>query len=366
MKNVIRLVERGLVPDPLVRVGIRRLLRTRLDTEARPDCEERRAVQLAFLDGTRAAPVALVPDQPNAQHYELPAAFFRAVLGPRLKYSCCWWPEGVTGLATAERRSLELTCHRAGIEDGMHVLDLGCGWGSVSLWIAQHYPRARVTGVSNSSTQRDHIRGRARELGLDNVEVVTADMNHFDPGRRFDRIVSLEMFEHIRNWQELFRRAARWLTPDGRMLLHVFCHRELAYPYEDRGPGDWMARHFFTGGMMPSDDQPYHFADHLKVEHHWRWSGLHYQRTLEAWLERMDQQRHELRPLFETTYGGDASRWWQRWRLFFLACSELFGFRGGDEWWVSHYLLAPQAATLDTSATLVDDAPIIRTALSGH
>jgi cyclopropane-fatty-acyl-phospholipid synthase len=245
---------------------------------------------------------------------------------------------------------LRLTCERAELEDGMSVLDLGCGWGSLSLWVARQYPRCRVVAVSNSRTQAKFIRGRCRELDLDNLVVVTADMNHFTPGRRFDRVLSVEMFEHMRNWPELYRRVASWLRPGGKVLKHVFCHREHVYPYVSAGPADWMAEHFFTGGMMPSDDLPYIFQDELVVEDHWRVNGVHYSRTLEAWLEQMDQRRDQLMPLFREVYGDQAGRWFQRWRIFFLSCSELFAFRGGNEWWVSHYRLTPAGATEERRA----------------
>jgi cyclopropane-fatty-acyl-phospholipid synthase len=283
-------------------------------------------------------------DAANRQHYELPPQFFRTVLGPHLKYSCCWWPKGVSTLEEAERRSLEVTCRRAGIEDGMRVLDLGCGWGSMSLWVAQHYPASQVLAVSNSRLQAEFIRGRCRDLGLSNLEVMTANVGHLDLDRRFDRVVSVEMFEHLRNWSLAFERVAGWLEPDGQMLLHVFCNRHHAYPYEARSASDWMSEHFFTGGMMPSDDLPLRFSDHLRVASHWRWNGNHYSRTLEAWLERQDRQRDQLMPLFRQTYGGDAERWFRRWRFFFLACSELFAFRGGNEWFVSQYRLERRPA----------------------
>ncbi len=337
----IAAVERGLVPDPLIRVGIRRLLGRRLAGLTLGDVERELAVRRAFFDELAAGPVAIETATANEQHYELPPRFFRTVLGPRLKYSACWWPEGVDDLATAETRTLELTCARAGLTDGMDILELGCGWGSLSLWMAERYPRSRILAVSNSRPQGEHIRSTAKERGLTNFEVVTADMNVFEPGRRFDRVVSLEMFEHMRNWAELYRRIATWLEPGGALFMHVFCHREHAYPYVAANDSDWMARHFFTGGIMPSDDQPYHFAEHLRVTGHWRLDGRHYSRTLEAWLARMDAARDRLMPLFREVYGGDAARWFRRWRVFFLACSELFRYRQGQEWFVSHYLLEP-------------------------
>jgi cyclopropane-fatty-acyl-phospholipid synthase len=339
----IRLAEAGLVPDPLIRAGIRRLLRRRLAELARPTPEEKLAHKLAFLDGLRRAPVALVPELANEQHYELPPAFFEQVLGPRMKYSCALFEDGVRELGVAEERMLEATCERAGIEDGMRVLELGCGWGSLSLWLAERYPRCRVLAVSNSKPQREFVLGRAARARLGNVEVRTADVNVFEPDARFDRVVSVEMFEHLRNHERMLARIARWLEPGGRLFVHHFSHREHAYPYEAAGDDDWMARHFFSGGIMPSDDLLRHHPRDLVVEAQWRVSGTHYHKTCEAWLERLDARRERVLPVLAQAYGRDAAPLWlERWRLFFLACSELFGFRGGREWWVTHVRMAPR------------------------
>jgi cyclopropane-fatty-acyl-phospholipid synthase len=338
-RAVLNLVERGAVPDPWVRAGIRVLLRDRLREISEDDAERGAELTERFIADMCAAPIAYVPDKANEQHYEVPAEFYAEVLGPRRKYSCCYWPEGVETLDAAEDAALDATCARADLADGQRILELGCGWGSLSLWMAERYRASEIVAVSNSRSQREYIEGRASELGLGNVRVVTADMNHFATGDRFDRVVSVEMFEHMRNWGELFRRIQGWLTPEGKLFLHVFCHRSTPYPYEDRGPGDWMSRTFFSGGMMPSDDLALRFQDDLRLLQRWRWSGLHYERTLRAWLARMDAREAHVRPVLVETYGRDAaSRWWVRWRLFFLACAELFGYRRGGEWWVSHYL----------------------------
>jgi len=339
------LAERGLVPDSVIRAVIRRGLHARLAALAGPPralAERRRA----FLDAMRESPLALVPERANAQHYELPPAFFERVLGPRLKYSACLFEPGIRSLAEAEEAMLALTCERAGIEDGMRVLDLGCGWGSLSLWIAERHPRCRITAVSNSKLQGEFVRRRCAREGLEGVSVETADMNAFAAPGRFDRVVSVEMFEHMRNWPLLLSRIASWLEPDGRLFAHFFCHRQHAYPYESEGGGNWMGRHFFTGGMMPADDLVLELQDDLRVEQRWRVDGRHYQRTAEAWLANLDAQRDAIAPLLADTYGADqARRWHGRWRLFFLACAELFGFEQGGEWWVSHVRFAPRSAS---------------------
>jgi len=345
--RALQWVEDGRVPDRLVRLGIQRLLRQRLAEHCADDCEQALALSEHFVDELRGAPLALVPEKANEQHYEVPAEFFAAVLGRHRKYSGCWWPEGVNTLDEAEAAALAATCERAGLADGQRILELGCGWGSLSLWMAERYPNARITALSNSHSQREAIQAMARERGLTNLQIVTEDFNRFDIDvdwlGRFDRVVSVEMFEHLRNWPAAFAKVARWLADDGRFFLHVFAHRDAAYPFVDRDASDWMTRHFFAGGMMPSDDLPLRCQDDLRVLRRWRWDGTHYQRTSEAWLQRMDAQRDALMPLFQQVYGAEAERWWMRWRLFFLAVAELFGFENGQRWWVSHTLFERRA-----------------------
>lgn len=338
-RMAINWVEQGLVPDTVVRQGIRRLLVRRLEEIGTGDCEAGAEAMEHVIRVMDAGPIALVPELANEQHYEVPAAFYDRVLGPRRKYSACHWGEGVTDLARAEEEALDLTCRHAGLGDGQDILELGCGWGSLSLWMAERYPGARITAVSNSRSQKAFIDAQAAVKGLANLRVITADMNEFALDERFDRVVSVEMFEHMRNWRALFARVHGWLRPGGRFLMHVFCHRSTPYFFEDQGPSDWMGRHFFSGGLMPSDDLPLRFQDDLKLLQRWRWDGRHYERTLNAWLETMDGRRDAVLPVLADTYGADqAQLWWQRWRIFFMACAELFGYDQGQQWWVGHYL----------------------------
>jgi len=338
MQTLIDWAERGWLPDSVIRFGIRRLLRQRLH-EAEVDVEEQIDRREALLETMRAAPVALSTEVANEQHYEVPAEYFRQCLGPHLKYSCCQWDPDVTDLGTAEARMLALTCARAGLADGQRILELGCGWGSLSLWMAEHYPGSEIVSVSNSNSQRAFIEARRDERGLKNLRVVTADMNAFVPDQTgFDRVVSVEMFEHMRNWEELLRRAASWLAPGGRLFIHVFCHRDQAYFFESEGAENWMGRYFFRDGLMPSDDLARHFQRDLRVLRQWRVNGRHYERTCNDWLRRQDAARASILSLFEETYGGEAKHWFQRWRMFYMACAELFGLRGGNEWFVSHVL----------------------------
>jgi cyclopropane-fatty-acyl-phospholipid synthase len=335
----INWVEQGLVPDAVVRRGIRRLCEQRLAEIEAADCEASARVAERFVRTMNESEIAPVPQLANAQHYEVPAAFFALALGPHRKYSSGWWPQGVTSLAGAEAAALGASCERAGLADGQEILELGCGWGSLTLWMAEHYPCSRISAVSNSHSQRAWIMDQAARRGLGNVEVVTCDMNRFAAGRRFDRVVSVEMFEHMRNWRTLFARVHDWLRPGGRFFMHVFCHRATPYAFADNGPSDWMSRHFFSGGMMPSDELAARFQEQLRLLERWRWDGTHYERTANAWLANVDARRAQVLPVLAATYGEQrAAQWLQRWRIFFMACAELFGYRGGQEWWVSHYL----------------------------
>jgi len=338
----IDLCEKGLVPDPLMRFGMRRLLAKRLRSERLDDGETQFERFRLGLESLREAPVALETDKANEQHYELPADFFRSVLGAHLKYSCGYWPDATTTLDESETEMLRLTGERAQLEDGQDILELGCGWGSLTLWMAEQYPGSRVTAVSNSASQREYIMGQAGRRGLANVNVITADANHFSTDQCFDRVVSVEMFEHMRNYELLLKRISGWLKNDGRLFVHIFCHRDLMYPFAVRGRYDWMAEHFFTGGLMPSEQTLLYFQNNLTLEDQWRVSGTHYERTCNAWLARMDAGRGDIRRTLAGVYGEAAADCWiNRWRMFFMACAELFGYRDGSEWMVAHYRFRP-------------------------
>jgi len=338
-QTLINWTEQGYVADAVIRAGIRRLLRARLRELAPEDAVAASAKEDAFTAMMDRSPIAPLAHMANEQHYEVPAAFFGAVLGARRKYSACYWEADTKTLEQAENNALRISCEHARLSDGQDVLELGCGWGSLTLWMAERYPASRITAVSNSHSQREHIMAEARRRGFENVEVITADMRDFDTDRRFDRVVSVEMFEHMRNYRELFRRINSWLRPGGLFFMHIFCHRNVPYEFTVEGPGDWMGQYFFSGGIMPSDALPTRFQDHLELKRHWRWNGRHYEKTANAWLQRMDENAHAVAPVLAATYGADNAKVWRmRWRMFFMACAELFGFNHGQEWWVAHYL----------------------------
>jgi len=339
MQNLIKLAENGMMPDALIRFGIRRLCRERLESASKLGVDAVEDHHQKWVEKLLLSPIALVPDKANEQHYEVPPEFFEYVLGKNLKYSSGYWPEGVISLDQSEDSMLEHTFGRLEIEDGMDMLELGCGWGSLTCYMAERLPNSKIVAVSNSKDQREYINTRCKENGFDNVEVITADMNDFSINQKFDRVVSVEMFEHMRNYDQLLKKVSGFLRKNGKLFVHIFSHRTLVYPFEDNGPGDWMAREFFSGGIMPSHRLLLHFQNDLKIDKVWRFSGVHYSKTSWAWLEKMDQNKNEIMKIFSTTYGPqNAKTWWQRWRIFFMSCAELFGMDRGTEWGVSHYL----------------------------
>lgn len=340
---IIQLAERGLAPDLLIRLGIRHLLKKRLRAEQVDNDQAVEARKLALMKICAQGPVAVEQHAANEQHYEVPAGFYQMVLGARLKYSSGYWGEGVRTLTEAEEAMLALSCERAELADGQRILELGCGWGSLSLWMAEKYPRASITAVSNSASQKAFIDQTAATRGLHNLRVITADAATFEPDDKYDRVVSVEMFEHMRNHRELMRRIHGWLVPGGKLFVHIFCHRNAFYPFEIEGEENWMGRMFFTGGVMPSFDLLERSQDWYSVEGSWRVNGVHYSRSLEAWLDNADARRDDILPVLARTYGeAEADIWLQRWRMFFMACSELFRYRNGEEWFVGHYLFKAQ------------------------
>lgn len=347
INKLIDWTERGYVPDGLLRIGIRRLLKQRLAQAdaGSPQANSNKTDSLVaeFDQG----PIALVPELANEQHYEVPADLFRLTLGPHRKYSSCFWPDEVKGLEESEKVALTETCARAELKDGMNILELGCGWGSLSLWMAEHYPNANITVVSNSNSQREHIESTAQSRGIENsLKVVTCDINDFNTDQKFDRVVSVEMFEHVRDHRMLMNRISNWLKPKGKLLVHIFCHRELTYKFQDEGESDWMSRYFFSGGIMPGEDLLPRYNEDLELAKKWIWNGKHYQKTCEAWHSNMINNRAQIIPILKATYGKkEGVRWFHRWRMFYLSCSELFGYNDGNEWYVAHYLFNNKSAS---------------------
>ena len=337
--SLIDLCERGFMPDALTRLGIRRLCERRLRDEHDGDLDRADARYRTLLAELRGSPIAIEVAAANEQHYEVPTRFFELCLGKRLKYSSCYYPVGNESLDEGEEAMLALYGERAELKDGQRILELGCGWGSLTLWMAERFPNSRITGVSNSRTQREHILGQAAARGLANVEIITTDVNRLDlAADTFDRCVSIEMFEHMRNYDTLLGNIARWLKPGGKLFVHIFCHRSLMYPFETEGSDNWMGRYFFTGGLMPSADTLLHFQNALRIEQRWVLSGIHYEKTANHWLENQDRHAEEVHRVLAEAYGAkDAAVWAQRWRMFWMACAELFGYAGGSEWGVAHY-----------------------------
>ncbi|HSF14467.1 MAG TPA: cyclopropane-fatty-acyl-phospholipid synthase family protein [Vicinamibacteria bacterium] len=338
-------MEKDRLPDPIIRFGIRTLLKKRLNVLEAGGADAQRRRHAAFVAELKQSPIAVATDEANEQHYELPPRFFELVLGRRLKYSSAWWGAGTQSLDEAEEAMLALYEERAELRDGMDILELGCGWGSLSLWLAERFPHSRVLAVSNSEPQRRFIEKQRDTRGLRNLEIVTRDVNDFETDRKFERVVSIEMFEHMKNYRRLLERIARWLTPGGKLFVHIFSHQRFAYAFETEDKDDWMGRHFFTEGTMPSRNLLPEFDDDMAVERQWHLSGTHYAKTAEAWLSNLDRNRAEIEDVFASVYGREeVTRWIVRWRVFFMACAELWGYRDGSEWGVSHYVFVPSEA----------------------
>jgi cyclopropane-fatty-acyl-phospholipid synthase len=333
-------VDSGLMPEPVIRAGIRAICAKRLRQESGP-VEAVQARHQRFVDELKASDIAIATEAANTQHYEVPASFYEKVLGPHLKYSSFYWPAGVDNLASAEAAMLTLYAERAELADGQRILDLGCGWGSFSLWAAAKYPTSQITALSNSTAQRGFIEQQASARGITNLKVITADLRSASLPGKFDRVVSIEMFEHMRNYQRLLKKIDDALDTRGKLFVHVFAHQHYAYPFADDDSSDWMAREFFTGGLMPSSQLLGSFQDDLRLDQQWHVNGVHYQKTAEAWYQNLMNAKAEVVALFEQAYGtGGGKVRFQRWRVFFLACAELFGYQGGQEWIVAHYLFA--------------------------
>ena len=338
LKLVMNLVEKGLIPDFLVRSGINKLNQIRLEEISFKSEAEKNSKVLDHVNILKTSPQAIETQKANEQHYELPPEFFVLTLGERKKYSCCYFPVGNETLDQAELASLNQIIERADLHDGQDILELGCGWGSLSLYLAEKFPNSNITAVSNSKPQRLYIEDQSNKRGFTNLTVITCDINQLDFNKIFDRIVSIEMFEHVRNYQMLFERLNRWLRPEGKLFFHVFCHKNVPYLFEDKNDDDWMTRYFFLGGQMPSKDLFLEFSNKFELLHQWTVNGNHYAKTSELWLLKMDKNKKRILEIFRSTYGGDFKIWWNRWRVFYLACAEFFAFNHGEEWHVVHYL----------------------------
>ena len=337
ISKLIELAEKGIIPDYFIRQGIVRNCENRLNNENVSNIEKVSSKKQSWIQQMKESPIALVPEKANEQHYEVPPAFFVNVLGKHLKYSSGYWPDGVNSLDESEESMLELSFERAQLTDGDSILELGCGWGSLTCYMASKLPNSKITAVSNSKDQKEHILNRCKNQGLENIEVITADMNDFETENNYDRVVSIEMFEHMRNYKKLLSKISSWLNDDGKLFIHIFTHQSVVYPFENQGEADWMAREFFSGGMMPSHDLLLHFQDDLVIDDVWSMSGTHYEKTSLAWVNKMDENKDSIMKIFLKTYGDDAKLWFQRWRIFFMSCEKLFGYNNGSEWGVSHY-----------------------------
>lgn len=337
--KMIDLAEKQILPDVLIRFGMKNLINQRLRDEHANNVDMASKKFTEQLNMLKSSPIAIETDAANEQHYEVPAEFYVLSLGKNLKYSSCYWDENTKNLDQAEDNMLALYLDRGEFKDGQDILELGCGWGSLTLYMAKHLPNSKITAVSNSHSQREYIEAQAKQRGLDNIRIITCDVNELHIDQSFDRVVSIEMFEHMRNYQDLFSRISMWLKEEGKLFVHIFCHRYLMYPFETEGDDNWMGKYFFTGGLMPAMDTLLHFQNELSIENKWSLSGQHYEKTARAWLENTDKNKEKIIQCFTESYGKDeAALWFQRWRMFYMACEELFGYRDGREWLVGHYL----------------------------
>lgn len=341
---MIEAMERRMLPDPVIRYGIRKLCRERIQSLAQPNQQAVDAAEYRYAETLKDLPIAIHTEAANEQHYELPPEFFHYALGKHLKYSSAYWEPECKTLDEAEAAALRITMQRAELKDGMKILELGCGWGSLTLSMAQAFPNAKIVALSNSAPQRKYIESELKRLKLQNVTVITQNIGSDTEFRPeflpFDRVVSVEMFEHLKNYELIFKKISNWLAPEGKLFIHIFTHKQSSYPFEVEGESNWMGKYFFTGGQMPSRRLFSYFQKDLKIENQWEWDGTHYGKTSEAWLKNMDRHASAIRALFDLTYGyKDSARWVQRWRVFFMSCGELFNYQQGSEWGVSHYLL---------------------------
>jgi len=341
---MIDAMEKGWLPDFAIRYGIRKLCQERLTSLTHSTAELDRQAEQQYIETLKKSPLAVHTKEANEQHYELPPEFFSIVLGKNKKYSSAFWPENCDSLDQAETEALQTTMERAQIKDGMQILELGCGWGSLTLAMAQKYPQSKIVALSNSNPQREWIQAEAKKRGLTNVTILTRNITAVDDLAEefgaFDRVVSVEMFEHLRNYEMLFKKISGWLKNDGKLFVHVFTHKQYSYFFETEGEDNWMGRYFFTGGQMPSHNLLPTFQHNLKLEQNWVWNGSHYGKTSEAWLNNMDANKEEIMNIFRPVYKEDAKVWFQRWRVFFMSCAELFNYKNGNEWGVSHYLFS--------------------------
>lgn len=337
--NIDKILEKNLLPDYVIRFGIRRLLKQRLLKEQKSTLEEEKETLIKLVEYLKQSPIAVNTLDANEQHYELPTRFFQTVLGEHVKYSCGYWEKGDVTLDESEKAMLQLTCERAGIQNGESILELGCGWGSLTLFMAEKFPKSDIAAVSNSKTQKEYVDGEAQKRGLTNITVITSDINDFSTEKEFDRIVSVEMFEHMRNYKALLEKVRDFLKPGGELFVHIFSHHKYAYLFEVKDNTDWMAKYFFTGGIMPSDNLLLYFATDFETKNHWIVNGEHYEKTANAWVKKMDANKDEILKMLAETYGEENKiKWWVYWRVFFMSCAELWGYKGGKEWFVSHYL----------------------------